>query len=139
MKNKNTATRSRKIVDELRTLPVFSLGFKIFRQKTEKKIVVKISKANILKSGLIYSDAVIAVSPTYAKEMLTKEYGCGLEKVLQKNKKKLFGILNGIDMEKFNPLKDPFIKYHYSSKDNIERLKNDLYNVHSIMYIVKCT
>jgi ADP-glucose type glycogen/starch synthase len=75
-----------------------------------------------LKSGLIYSDAVIAVSPTYAKEMLTKEYGCGLEKVLQKKRKKLFGILNGIDTKKFTPLKDPFIKYHYSSKDNIEKI-----------------
>jgi starch synthase len=79
-------------------------------------------KANILKSGLIYSDAIIAVSKTYAKEMLTKEYGCGLEKILQKRKKKLFGILNGIDTEKFNPLKDPFLKYHYSSKDSVDKI-----------------
>ena len=54
---------------------------------------------NLMEEGIVGSDLVSTVSPTYAKEILTKEYGSGLEKVLQKRnrQKKLTGILNGID------------------------------------------
>jgi starch synthase len=77
---------------------------------------------NLLKGGIIYSDAIVAVSPTYAKEILTKELGFGLEEVLNNNKDKLRGILNGIDIDIWNPENDPLIKYHYSCKMPVEEI-----------------
>lgn len=71
-------------------------------------------KINILKGGIVFSDAINTVSPTYSKEIMTKEEGFGLEGVLQKNKDRLFGILNGLDYEIWDPLKDKFIVKPYS-------------------------
>ena len=75
---------------------------------------------NILQQGILNSDILTTVSPTYAKEILTKEYGEGLEEILKKNKRKLFGILNGIDTEIFDPETDKNLKVNYPLK-NIER------------------
>ena len=69
---------------------------------------------NYMAEGVLNSNLVNTVSPTYAKEILTKEYGAGLEKILIKRKKQLSGILNGIDTDFFNPATDKFIKRHYS-------------------------
>ncbi len=74
-------------------------------------------KINLMKSGLIFSDKITTVSPTYAKEIQTKQYGVGLEKILKKNSQKLTGILNGVDYETWNPENDPFIALNYSSSD----------------------
>jgi len=68
---------------------------------------------NRLKSGLEVADAIVAVSPTYAKEILTPEYGCGLENVLQARQDKLSGILNGIDATLFDPKTDRFLPVQY--------------------------
>ncbi len=68
---------------------------------------------NLLKSGIIYSDSIVPVSPSYAKEILTPEFGFELEAVLKKNRKKIRGILNGIDMTLWNPAKDTHLDYHY--------------------------
>ena len=72
-------------------------------------------KVNLMKAGLVYSDAVSTVSPTYAKEMLTKEFGCGLEGVLKNKEKVLSGILNGIDYGMWNPGTDKKIFKKYSA------------------------
>jgi starch synthase len=77
---------------------------------------IKTSHVNLLKLGIIHSDAIVAVSPTYAKDITTKKYGCNLEKTLQKERKKLFGILNGIDTNIWTPQKDPFIPCHFEKK-----------------------
>jgi starch synthase len=78
---------------------------------------------NLLKAGIIYSDAITTVSPTYAKEILTKKYGCGLNNILIKNKSKLFGILNGIDTDVWSPKKDPFLNnLNYSKNDSIKKV-----------------
>jgi len=69
---------------------------------------------NILQQGILNADLINTVSPTYAKEILTKEYGEGLENYLSKREKDLFGILNGIDEKRFNPKTDPDIKINYS-------------------------
>lgn len=61
---------------------------------------------NFMKAGIAYADIVSTVSPTYAKEILTKEFGCGLEGFLQHHRSKLVGIVNGIDTEHFSPSKD---------------------------------
>jgi starch synthase len=66
-----------------------------------------------LPLGLWAADAIVAVSPTYAREMLTPEFGCGLEEYLRARRDSLNGILNGIDDEAFNPALDPAIASNY--------------------------
>jgi len=73
-------------------------------------------KVNLMKAGIIYSDAVSTVSPTYAKEILTKEFGCGMEGVMQVRKNVLTGILNGIDQRMWDPATDAKIYTNYTAK-----------------------
>ena len=70
-------------------------------------------KVNWMKGAVNYSDKVVAVSPTYAKEILTGEYGEGMDYTLRINQGKLVGILNGIDYEVFNPKTDKTIIKNY--------------------------
>ncbi|MDO4466903.1 MAG: glycogen synthase GlgA [Bacillota bacterium] len=66
-----------------------------------------------MKSGILYADKVTTVSPNYAKEILTEQYGERLESVLSMRKYDLWGIVNGIDVELWNPKTDPEIPYHF--------------------------
>lgn len=69
-----------------------------------------------MKAGLLYCDQISTVSPTYAEEIKTWEYGCGLNQLLeQKLYNKLCGILNGIDYDTYNPETDPFIYEQYDA------------------------
>lgn len=87
--------------------------------------VVIYDKINFLKTGILYADAINTVSPTYAKEILEdKERSAGLKKVLSKRKEKLFGIINGIDEEIWNPEKDEIIAQNYNSKSYELKLIN---------------
>lgn len=72
-------------------------------------------KYNTMQQILNEVDLINTVSPQYAKEILTHEYGCGLDGTLRKNKIKLSGIINGIDYDLFSPQKDPYIvqKFNY--------------------------
>jgi starch synthase len=82
---------------------------------------------NALLRGILYADAVNTVSPTYAKEALTPEYGAGLEEVLQGIRGKLTGILNGLDIKEFNPETDPIIYRKYSmSNFSSKRCENKI-------------
>jgi len=72
-------------------------------------------KINLLKGGIVFSDMVNTVSPTYAKQIQTKEYGCGLDGVLKEKGSRLTGVLNAIDYKVWNPAKDSFIYKKYSS------------------------
>ncbi len=68
-----------------------------------------------MKAGLLYSDKITTVSPTYAEEIKTYEYGCGLDRLLgEKLYYKIEGILNGIDYELYNPQTDPHIYKNYT-------------------------
>lgn len=80
-----------------------------------------------LKEAIINSDLLNTVSPTYAKEVLTSAYGCNLEKNLKKRKGDLFGILNGIDVNLFNPATDKLIKAKYTIKSLAKKIKNKNY------------
>ncbi len=71
---------------------------------------------SMIKAGIIYSDQVTTVSPSYAKEICTSEFGYGLAGVLLHRQYKLTGILNGIDPEVWNPQTDALLPYHYSAK-----------------------
>lgn len=79
-------------------------------------------KLNLLKGGLIYSDFITTVSPTYAIE-IQKEEGFGLQSVLIKRKDKLVGILNGIDTSYWNPETDPFLVQNYSPNDELQEIE----------------
>ena len=81
---------------------------------------------NFLKAGIAYSDAITTVSPTYAKEILTKEYGCGLDGFLRYHKSKLSGILNGINRSIFNPKSDDSLYCKYDDKSIDNKLKNKI-------------
>jgi len=69
---------------------------------------------NFLKAAIISAEMVTTVSPHYSKEIQTREYGHGLEGVLQANRDKLHGILNAVDYEEWNPETDPYIAANYS-------------------------
>jgi starch synthase len=69
---------------------------------------------NLLKTGLIFADAISTVSPTYAQEIQTAEQGCGLEGVLQNRREVLHGILNGIDSAIWNPATDKYLVQNYT-------------------------
>lgn len=71
-------------------------------------------QVNFMKSGIAYADRITTVSPTYAKEILTSEFGCGLEGLLQYRSDKLTGILNGIDTEHFSPSSDKMLVTPYA-------------------------
>ena len=71
---------------------------------------------NFLKGGIVYSDALTTVSRKYAEEIQTPEYGNGLDSVLRQRSGDLFGILNGVDYEEWNPASDPNIAAHYSAE-----------------------
>jgi len=84
------------------------------------------SNYNFIAEGIIYADKINTVSPTYAKEITTKKYGVGLEKLLQKRKKDLSGILNGIDYTFFNPQADTLIPYKFSPSNFQGKRKNKI-------------
>ncbi len=69
---------------------------------------------NCLKAGIIFADALTTVSPRYAREIMTEELGCVLDDRLRLRRRELFGILNGVDYEEWNPAKDPFLGRPYS-------------------------
>src|SRR5258708_9086996 len=71
-------------------------------------------KLSFLKGGLVYSDAITTVSPTYAREIQTEELGCGLDGVLRERRSALRGIVNGIDGEIWNPAADASLPERYS-------------------------
>lgn len=77
----------------------YDFGDKTKLKKEAFKDYLHHNMINLMKTGILCSDAVNTVSETYSKEILTKEYGEGLEDVLNLRKDKLFGIINGIDEE----------------------------------------
>ncbi len=74
-------------------------------------------QVSFLKAAIRYSDRITTVSPTYAKEVLTPEFGCGLDGVLRDRGDDFCGILNGIDAELWNPATDKNLAQTYSARD----------------------
>jgi starch synthase len=74
-------------------------------------------KINFLKGGLVAADAIHTVSRRYAQEIQAEEFGCGLEGVLKKRSRDVFGVLNGVDYSEWNPMRDRFIKANYGPNE----------------------
>lgn len=74
-------------------------------------------KLSFLKGGIVFADTLTTVSPRYAEEIQTAEHGWGMEGLLRDRAKDLHGILNGVDLEEWNPSKDPLIPARYSADD----------------------
>lgn len=93
-------------------------------------------RVNFMKAGISFADIITTVSEKYAEEILTPEFGYGMETVLQYRKDSLFGILNGIDETVWNPETDEFIPYNYTF-DTIkvkEKNKKALLNKYNLPY-----
>jgi len=86
----------------------------------------RLNKQNFMRRGIIYADAVNTVSETYSREILTPEFGEGLDKLLTEVRSKLFGIVNGIDYQEFNPATDKFISVNYDWNHLEKRSLNKL-------------
>ena len=93
-------------------------------------------RINSLKHGITYADVVTTVSPTYAREICTEQFGMGLETTLRMLPGGVIGILNGVDYGEWNPETDRFIPYRFSAQDlaGKERTKQHLlqtFGIHS--------
>lgn len=77
---------------------------------------------NLLKGGLVFADRITTVSPKYAEEIQTPEFGHGLEGVLKERKKDLYGILNGVDYSIWNPANDRHISIPYSPEELVGKI-----------------
>ena len=89
-------------------------------------------RMSFIKGGIVYADRLTTVSPEYAREITTAEFGCGLEGLLQTRRDRLSGILNGVDYRFWDPRHDPMIEHHYwvtdleNKKINKQHLQQEL-------------
>lgn len=83
-------------------------------------------QVSFLKGGLMRAQQITTVSPTYARELMTPEFGMGLEGVLSARKADLTGILNGIDLDAWNPATDPALAQNYNSRTLAKKEGNKL-------------
>jgi starch synthase len=94
-------------------LPELALDAKLYRPDGLEFF----DKVSFIKSGISFADAVSTVSPTYAREIQTPEYGFGLDGALRAHGSVLSGILNGVDYREWSPDVDPFLPANYSRED----------------------
>lgn len=73
-------------------------------------------QVSFLKGGLFFSDRLTTVSPSYAKQILTPGFGCGLDGVLRSLEGRLSGILNGVDDAEWGPARDPYLPHYDAAK-----------------------
>jgi starch synthase len=74
-------------------------------------------KVSFLKAGIQFSDRITTVSPSYAREILTPEFGCGLDGLLRHRTTSMSGILNGVDYRVWNPVNDQYLPTTFSLGD----------------------
>lgn len=75
-----------------------------------------LERINFAKRAILNADAINTVSETYREEILTKDFGEDLHRILKNREERVFGIVNGIDYEEYNPLTDPGLFQHYSDQ-----------------------
>ena len=93
------------------------------REKSEE--LDKAGNINFLKAGILSADAIATVSPTYSQEIQTSDdMGAGLRDVLIQRKEDIYGILNGVDYDVWNPEMDTFIKKNYGADSLEDKAEN---------------
>ncbi len=94
-------------------------------------------RVNFLLHGILYADGVSTVSPTYAHEIQTPEFGAGMDSFLRQRSSTVVGVLNGVDYEEWTPAADPLIPFRYSADDlsGKERNKEALLNAMGLPYV----
>ena len=98
-------------------------------------------KVDLLKGGVVYSDALTTVSRSYASEIQTAEFGNGLEDVFRSRSSDLVGILNGVDSTDWDPSRDSHIAAHYSA-ENLEgkqECRRDLLHAFGLDHVTETT
>lgn len=108
------------IYDQIVLSDLFGIGYDAFHEHGLKYY----NNVNFLKGGIYYSDLVTTVSPTYADEIQTPEFGMGLHEDLQKVHFKLVGLLNGIDYDAYDPETDETIPATFSVDDLSGKAEN---------------
>ncbi|MEX2282611.1 MAG: glycogen synthase, partial [Gemmatimonadota bacterium] len=120
------------LIDDIRIATVFSIHNLAYQGNHPPSILQRIGipaalyrpengieffgSASFMKGGIALADRITTVSPTYAREIQTPAFGAGLDGLLRFRARDLHGILNGIDVEAWNPLTDPSISATYSSR-----------------------
>ncbi len=105
---------------------VSEMNFDAGKQVITNLFDPNISNLNGMRRGIMFADAVNTVSPTYAREILTSDFGEKLDELLKERQTRLFGILNGIDYKGLNPSTDQSITANYSAKNFGNRSKNKI-------------
>lgn len=98
-------------------MPLTGLGWEYFNYEQLEFY----GNINFLKAGIVFADQISTVSPRYAAEIRTPEYGCNLDSALRLRENHLRGILNGIDTNRWNPANDPNLIVPYSVEDVFEK------------------
>lgn len=86
----------------------------------------RLLRQNFMRRGIMYSDTVNAVSPTYAREIMRSEHGEGLDRLLTEVRSKVSGVLNGIDYSEYNPATDRLIPTNFDSYTLDKRVENKI-------------
>lgn len=97
------------------------VGLPAFRE------ISKVEKINFAKRAILTADAINTVSETYREEILTKDFGEDLHRILKNREKRVFGVVNGIDYEEYNPLTDPGLFKNYDYKNPEEKTQNKIW------------
>ncbi len=118
-----------KTLHTLHNLPYMGFGvqqalFEYGLPPTKDKSLPEWARHAPLPLGLRYADKIVAVSPHYAEEILTPEFGCGLEDFLKTRQSAIMGIVNGLDTITWNPETDPDIPKNFSSNSLSQRREN---------------
>lgn len=79
---------------------------------------------NMLKAGIATADVITTVSPRYAREIMTEEFGCGLDGLLRHRADVVHGVLNGVDYEEWNTTTNPHLKFHYRADQLAGKTRN---------------
>ncbi len=81
-------------------------------------------RVSFMKAGLVYANHIVAVSPSYAREIQTSAFGSGMEGVVAARRDRLSGVLNGIDTHTWNPARDPYLPRRYGPERLWEKTEN---------------
>ena len=105
---------------------VSEMDFDDGRSKIASFFESRLNKQNFMRRGIIYSDIVNTVSENYAYEIMTDEFGEGLDKLLVELRSKVFGVINGIDYDEYNPADDQYLVANYDAGSLEDRSVNKI-------------